>query len=113
MSTTQTKPSTKSYRSVILCLLYFLFYSQAAWAALFPEADVSNPQPANGRTGISVDTRLSWSSNAPFFSVVFGADLDEVATTIPNDMIDDTVYSPGTLEPCTTYYWRGRRRGKA
>jgi len=73
---------------------------------VFPEADVNNPQPGNGRTGVPLDTRLSWSGNAPFFSVVFGTDFEEVATTISDDLIDDTVYNPGKLEPCTTYYWR-------
>lgn len=106
MGTTPRKPRIVSCVSATVFLLACVFCSPAAWAQVFPEADVSDPFPAHGTTNVSLNPRLSWMSNAPFFSLVIGTDLEEVATTIPADIIDDTAHYPGTLKPCTTYYWR-------
>ena len=91
---------------VIMHLFVLVFCLQTVRASLFPEADVSDPNPADGQTNVSINTHLSWSSGALFFSLVISTDYDEVATTVSEDLLDNPSYDPGTLKPCTTYYWR-------
>ncbi|HXN45590.1 MAG TPA: VCBS repeat-containing protein [Bryobacteraceae bacterium] len=60
--------------------------------------------PANGATGVLVAPTLVWtpSAGATSYDVSFGtsASPSVVATT------SGTSYSPGTLNPATTYYWQ-------
>ena len=60
--------------------------------------------PANGATGVSVTTMLSWSaaSMATSYDVYFGT-----SATPPFAVnMSGTSYSPGTLVSDTTYYWQ-------
>ncbi len=67
------------------------------------------PQPANGATGVSVDTALSWrpGREAASHKVYFGTDQQAVAGgTAPAQTVTEHGYSPNTLGYGTTYYWR-------
>jgi len=63
----------------------------------------SNPYPADGATDVPTDVLLSWDPGygATSHDVYFG-------TSSPPAFIGRTTngYSPGTLEPGTTYYWK-------
>jgi alpha-tubulin suppressor-like RCC1 family protein len=65
---------------------------------------VSEPMPADNATGIPIETDLSWKtvSEATGYIVYFG-------TSAPGDnkgYQSGSVYSPGTLNYNTTYFWR-------
>ena len=75
-----------------------------------PPYTPSNPSPANGSTGVAIDTGLSWSGGDPdsgdtvTYDVFFG-------TTSPPPKLESnqtgTSYDiPGLLQGNTTYYWR-------
>ncbi|HOW73738.1 MAG TPA: discoidin domain-containing protein [Phycisphaerae bacterium] len=63
------------------------------------------PQPANGATGVSLDTDLDWRPGraAASHQVYFGTDPNALtaATTVTNHS-----HSPGPLHFGTTYYWK-------
>ncbi len=64
----------------------------------------TNPTPANGATGVSTSSTLSWTagSGATSHKVHFG-------TVNPPPYLTTqatTTYNPGSLERSTTYYWR-------
>jgi hypothetical protein len=69
----------------------------------------SNPNPANGSTGVDVDTALSWTGGDPdigdtvVYDVYLGTDSNppNVATGHSS-----TTYDPGKLNSSTQYYWR-------
>jgi len=69
-----------------------------------PPGQASNPSPANGATGVSINADLSWTagSGATSHDVYFGQ------TTSPPFVQNQagTTYDPGTLSELTTYYWR-------
>jgi regulation of enolase protein 1 (concanavalin A-like superfamily) len=67
------------------------------------------PQPADGATGVSVATDLTWrpGREAQSHEVYFGADADAVAAgTVPAATQTERSYTPASLEFGTTYYWR-------
>jgi len=69
----------------------------------------STPDPANGATGVAINTNLSWTGGDPdgddtTYDVYFG-------TSSPPPLValtyNDTEYDPpGTLQFNTTYYWK-------
>jgi parallel beta-helix repeat protein len=64
----------------------------------------SNPNPANGATGVGVNSDLSWTAGgwAQSHDVYFG-------TTNPPSFVGNqtgTTFNPGMLSYSTTYYWR-------
>ncbi|UCD50666.1 MAG: hypothetical protein JSW27_24475 [Phycisphaerales bacterium] len=63
------------------------------------------PQPADGDTGVSVATDLSWRAGrqAASHEVSLGTDPNALALI---DTTDDTSVTPGTLDLETTYYWQ-------
>ncbi len=71
---------------------------------LSPPGQASNPNPANGATGVDGNTNLSWTagSNAVSHDVYFGT------TSLPPFIHNQTAttFDPGTMLPNTTYYWR-------
>jgi len=73
---------------------------------------LSNPSPANGATGRSPDTVLSWTDSAAsdYYHVYFGTDQTRVIngdTTVYRGIVTETEYDPRvSLTPDTTYYWR-------
>ncbi|KYK22881.1 hypothetical protein AYK21_03500 [Thermoplasmatales archaeon SG8-52-2] len=68
----------------------------------------TNPNPADGETGISVDIIISWTGGDPdgddvTYDVYFG---DSSPPPLVFDNQTATSYNPGTLELFTTYYWQ-------
>ena len=65
--------------------------------------EATNPYPADGATDVPIAVSLSWTAG-------FGATSHDVyfGTSSPPAFIYRTAngYSPGTLEPGTTYYWK-------
>ncbi len=84
-----------------------LAQSAAAFAPVgvqYPPGQATNPNPANGATGVSINADLSWSAgtDATSHDVYFG-------TTSPGTFQGNqagTTFDPGTLAYSTTYYWR-------
>jgi hypothetical protein len=73
----------------------------------------SNPNPASGATGVSVNTSLSWQAgtNATLHRVYFGTTSNAVANATTNSpefkgALAVTNYNPATLAYSTSYYWR-------
>jgi hypothetical protein len=64
----------------------------------------SGPTPANTATGVSTGTTLTWAaaSNADQYDVYFG----ETLPTAPTATVSSPSYSPGALNPNTTYHWK-------
>ena len=81
-------------------------YFDGATPPTKPPAKASNSNPANGTTGVPVNTTLSWSAGAgtDTHDVYFGTSPAGM-TLVSNDQAG-TSYSPGTLNTSTTYYWR-------
>jgi len=69
-----------------------------------------DPSPANGATGLPLDTTLSWSAGeyAVAHDVYMGTSFDDVndGTTPTSAGQSATTYDPGMLEYGQTYYWR-------
>ncbi|MCU0913053.1 MAG: carbohydrate binding domain-containing protein [Planctomycetes bacterium] len=63
------------------------------------------PQPANGATGVSLDTSLNWrpGRQASSHEVFLGTDPNALAKT---QTVTDHSYTPSSLNFGTTYYWR-------
>jgi hypothetical protein len=87
----------------------------AVWTFTTPvlAGPASNPNPANGATGVAVNTSLSWTagSNATLHRVYFGTSSNVVASATTNSPqfmggLAVTTYTPGTLAYSTSYYWR-------
>ena len=72
-----------------------------------PPLAPTNPDPADGASGVSVDADLSWSSGGrtTTYDVYLGTDAtpdrDEHQAEVGTTMFD-----PGTLAPGTQYFWR-------
>jgi len=67
----------------------------------------TNPSPANGATGIWLDTNLSWTagSGAASHNVYFGTDSTPDSGELKGNQFG-TSYDPSTMSADTTYYWR-------
>jgi hypothetical protein len=87
------------------------------WGGLAPQAGLSEvrffsipvqarmPEPADGSTGVNIDTTLDWrpGRDAASHQVYFGTD-DEALTLV--DTSAEHGYTPASLDFGTTYYWR-------
>ena len=81
-----------------------------------PPTSPSNPVPMPGETEVPIDTVLRWSGGSPdpsaksvSYRVYIGAEQDPPlkAEVGPYDAaLSSIIWSPGRLEPRTTYYWR-------
>ncbi len=71
-----------------------------------PPGQVANPAPANGATGVSTLTSLSWTAaaGATSYDVYFGTDSTPDASEFLGTQAS-TSFAPGTLLASTTYYW--------
>lgn len=70
-------------------------------------SEAINPSPADGASGVSTSTTVSWTagSGATSHAVYFGTDsLPDASEFI--GVQAGTTYNPGTLSASTTYYWR-------
>ena len=89
---------------------YFPTANNKTLTAVFTAGGASTPEcatlnaPANGATGVAVNTTLSWNSsaNATSYDVYFGTANPPPYTT----NVTATNYAPPTLQNSTTYYWR-------
>ena len=67
------------------------------------------PEPADGETGVSVDTALGWRAGreAASHKVYFGSDKQAVADgTAAVDTVSANSYTPDGLLFASTYYWK-------
>jgi len=76
-----------------------------------PHRTAHDPNPPNGARFIDPNVVLSWTAGegAIIHDVYFGTDEALVASGDPSvsmDMLPDTWFNPGPLEPGKTYYWR-------
>ena len=74
-----------------------------------PPNTPSNPDPADGATGVSKNPILDWDGGDPdgdvtYYDVYF--DQDPNPTTLVSENQLKTEYEPGELEYETTYYWK-------
>ena len=100
------------YPGLDYLLLHNLFYvvTPSLWQDPSPPDPATNPSPANGATGVSVNNpTLSWTagSRATSHDVYFGT--SNPPTFRQNQT--GTTYAPGTLTESTTYYWRIDEKG--
>ena len=72
-----------------------------------PPGPASSPAPADGATGVSSSTNLSWTagSGATSHDVYFGTDPTPDAGEFQGNQAG-TSFNPGGLSDLTTYYWR-------
>ena len=70
-------------------------------------AQVTDPDPNDGDTGLSLNADLSWSaaSGASNYDVYFGTDSTPDATELQGNQ-SATTFDPNTMDVNTTYYWR-------
>lgn len=67
-----------------------------------PSLPPYDPFPADGATGVPLDVELTWVGSAPWFYYVdFGTDCG----SLTEYDVSGPPFSPGPLEPATTYYW--------
>jgi len=69
----------------------------------FPAVVPSTPMPAEATSGVSINPTLRWSSSGASDSVYFGT---TPAPPLAASGVATQSYSPGTLAPATTYYWK-------
>ena len=74
-----------------------------------PPYEPSSPSPSNGATDVPLDTDLCWVGGDPDPEDTVTYDL-YAGTSSPMPLIasdlTETCFDPGTLEECTTYYWK-------
>jgi len=73
-----------------------------------PPYQPSDPDPANGSTGINIDADLLWIGGDPDGDVVtydvYFSDTDPPSIVVNNQT--GTTYDPGTMDFVKTYYWQ-------
>jgi len=73
-----------------------------------PPYQPSSPDPGDGATDVSLEADLSWTGGDPdgdnvTYCVYFGT--NNTPPMVSNNQTE-TIYSPGTLDKNTTYYWQ-------
>jgi len=78
------------------------------WSFLVPPKTAYEPVPADGAKFIDTGASVSWTSGfgAKLHTVYFSDNFDDVNNATGGAAQGITTYSPGTLEPGKTYYWR-------
>ena len=67
------------------------------------------PYPPDGATDVPLYANIFWPEvdDADHYEVFFGKDCSKMSAIYQgNQDGDDCSFDPGTLEPCTTYYWK-------
>jgi hypothetical protein len=80
----------------------------SVWSFLVPPKKAYEPVPVDGSKYIDADVELSWTTGygAKLHTVYFGESFDEVDAATGGAAQGVTTFSPSTLEPGKTYYWR-------
>ena len=86
-----------------------LDYWNVTWLVNNPPNTPSNPDPADGATGIDVDADLSWTCSDPdgdtvYYDVYFDT-VNPPVTKVSSGQTA-TTYDPGIMNFGTTYYWQ-------
>ncbi|MBW7990497.1 MAG: hypothetical protein FVQ84_10835 [Planctomycetes bacterium] len=78
------------------------------WSFTVPPKSAYEPNPVDDGKFVPPDVVLTWTpgDEAKLHTVYFGDDFDSVSTATGGAQIGVTTYTPGTLEPEKTYYWR-------
>jgi hypothetical protein len=78
------------------------------WSFTVPSKKAYQPQPATGARFIDPDVILSWTPgfDSRLHYVYFGDNFDEISNATGGTTQVLTTYTPGSLEPGKTYYWR-------
>ncbi len=78
------------------------------WSFIVPSRQAYEPEPADEAKFIDTSLILNWTAgmNAKLHYVYFGDDLEQVSNADGALSQTDTTYTPATLEPDKTYYWR-------
>ena len=74
--------------------------------AITPPGQAANPDPANGSTGVGINSPLSWTAGALADSHDVYFDTDSSFTGVSGVNQTGTSFNPGPLARNTTYYWR-------
>ena len=101
---TWAKPLSWAQAQYVLSLLAYNGVNIPTLATCTSPACASNPSPANGATGVSTLTPITWASvsGATSYDVYFG-------TSSPPQFAINTIsnsYSPGIIDPDQEYYWQ-------
>jgi hypothetical protein len=80
----------------------------SVWSFTVPSKKAHNPKPANGVEFVGTEVELSWTAGlgAVMHTVYFGTSFDDVNEAASGAVATDPMYSPGSLEFDTTYFWR-------
>ncbi|MGD8499817.1 MAG: LamG domain-containing protein [Phycisphaerales bacterium] len=78
------------------------------WSFTVPSKTAYGPDPPDGAKFVDPNVELSWTAGfgAGLHTVYFGDDFDTVNNATGGAGLPFTTYTPGTLEPDKTYYWR-------
>ncbi|MHC4168186.1 MAG: LamG domain-containing protein [Planctomycetota bacterium] len=78
------------------------------WSLWIPSKKAWEPDPVDGAKYLSTDVSLTWTPGlgTSLHYVYFGDNFDEVSNATGALPQDAAVFTPGTLELETTYYWR-------
>jgi hypothetical protein len=83
-------------------------YKGDVWSFSVPPKKAYDPVPDDGAAFVDTDVTLTWTPGylASLHTVYFGDDFDTVNNATGGAGLPFTTYTPGTLGPGKTYYWR-------
>ncbi len=78
------------------------------WSFWIPPRKAYSAVPADGARFVLTDVTLEWTAgfDAKLHTVYFGDNFDDVNNASGGESQTATTFTPGTLEPDKTYYWR-------
>jgi len=103
-------PSTSGIMTITITKQDYLPYESNVTVSVLNQAPYppSNPNPANGTTGVNVNADLSWTCSDPdgdplTYNVYFGTTTNPPLVSSGQSA---TSYDPGTMNFNTTYFWK-------
>ncbi len=80
----------------------------SVWSFTVPSKTAWQPVPADGAKFVNINAELSWTEGfgAKVHTVYFGDNFYDVNNATVGLAQGETTFTPGTLEPEKTYYWR-------
>ena len=78
------------------------------WSFMVPPKIAYNPIPADSARFVDPNVVLNWTGGfgAKLHTVYFGGNFDDVNDAVGGSSQGTKAYTPGSLEPAKTYYWR-------